>query len=143
MKLHIRDGLWLIAVLALGIAWWNDSSQLQKSVRELHLEMDVVEDRLKMHEAYLRVANEEADVFSDEVRRLRGVVKSSVADQRDWFELEVKGKTLVAVRPGTSESNLLTLDTVERIEAATGLEARRLRHFLTPIPELQLGRSKE
>lgn len=102
--------------------------------------MDAAEERLKLHDVYLKIANDEADVLSEEVRRLRGVVKSSLAYQRNWFELEVKGKSLIAIHPGTTKSNLLTKDLVERIEAETGLEAKRLRHFLTPVSELKLGR---
>jgi hypothetical protein len=90
-------------------------------------------------ERQLYTANCEADVLSEDVRRLRGIVKASLRDKRNWFELEVAGNKLVAIRPAISNTSTLTLETVDLIESATGLEARRLRHFLTPIADLQLG----
>ena len=139
MKLSIRDGLWLIVAVCMALAWRNSSLHLTDVASQLQRTMDAAEAALQAHDAHIKKANREADVLSAEVRRLRGVVKSSLADQREWFELEVSGNQLVAIHRGTSDSNELTLDTVEKIERETGLEAQRLRHFLTPIPELSLG----
>ena len=140
MKLHIRDGLWVVLVVGMGLAWWNSSNRFTREISQLHGELGSAERQLRANEAYYERANREADLLSEEVRRLRGLVRSSLADQRQWFELEVESNKLIAIRPGTSESQELTLDAVERIEARTGLEAQRLRHFLTPISELELGR---
>ncbi len=140
MKFHIRDLALVIALIGLGLAWRNEAANHKKTLQEVQSSLERAGQRLQLQQRELETANSEADVLSEEVRRLRGVVKSSLADKRDWFELEVTGKKLVAIRPATSSTRTLTLETVELIESETGLEARRLRHFLTPIADLQLGK---
>lgn len=139
MKIYLRDIIWLMLLISLGLAWWNDGARLRKTANDLRLEADAAEQRQMRRDTQLETANMEADVLLGEVRRLRGLLKSSLADQRQWFELEVERNELIAIRLATSESNVVTMDTIERIESETGLAAKRLRHFLTPIPELQLG----
>lgn len=139
MKFYIRDLALLIALIGLGLAWRNEAVNHKKTLHELQSSLESASRRLQLQERQLDTTNGETDVLSEEVRRLRGIVKSSLADNRDWFELEVSGKKLVAIHPAISNTSTLTLETVELIESETGLEARRLRHFLTPIADLQLG----
>lgn len=140
MKIHIRDIVWLIVLVSMGLAWWQDGTQHRHAEAKLQLDLKTTESSLAARDAGLSMANRETSVLCAEVRRLRGLVQASLEDQREWFELEVQGKKLVAIRPGTTLANTLTLDTVERIETETGLEATRLRHFLSPISELRLDR---
>jgi hypothetical protein len=139
MKPYVRDGFSLILVIAMGLAWWNDDWQRRKALEQVTRRAESMQKLVERSDRHLALANSEADGLSEEIRRLRGIVKLSLADKRTWFEIEVKGKKLIAIYPATSQSDGLTLETVERIESATGLEAQRLRHFLTPISASQLG----
>jgi hypothetical protein len=125
--------LLLIVLFGLGLGWQKDAFNHRIAIEDLKLNLQRADERLLLAERRVRSANSEADVLSEEIRRLRGIVKSSIADQRDWFELEVSGNKLVAIRPAVSQTSALTLETVERIEYETELEAPRLRHFLTPV----------
>lgn len=140
MKIYIRDILLVIVIFGMGLAWWKDHSHNNRVETDLRLEMANQEASLRSLETTSETAHREANVLAEEVRRLRSVIRSSLDDQRRWFELEVRGNELVAIKPGTSDTDVLTLDTVKRIEAATGMKAQRLRHLLTPISELEFAR---
>ena len=140
MKIHIRDMLLVIVIFGMGCAWWKDNSHHKRVETDLRLEMANQEASVRMLEARSENAHREANILAEEVRRLRSVIRSSIDDQRRWFELEVRGNELVAIKPGTSDTDVLTLDTVKSIEAATGMKAQRLRHLLTPISELESAR---
>ena len=138
MKIHIRDMLLLFVIVSIGLAWWKDRSGHHAEIRRIRVDLEAAESSLESRNKALQVASQEADILAVEVRRLRGVVKTSLGDQRQWFELEVEGKKLIAIRAGASQANVLTLENLERIESETGMEAPRLRHFLTPISKLRL-----
>ena len=138
MRFPTKDALWLMLLIALGLGWWLHSDRQANLAAHLERRLEDAESREATNERHAELAASECDVMVEEVRRMRGLLKSSIADKRDWFELEVAGNRLIAIRPATSESRVLTLQTVEQIESATGLVATRLRHFLTPISEQQL-----
>ncbi len=140
MKFRIRDLLLLIVIVGLGLAWQKDALNCKIAMKDLRLNLQRTEERLLLADKRLYLANTEAELLSEEIRRLRGIAKSSIAYKRDWFELEVSGNKLVAVRPAVSQAQVLSLETVERIESETGLEAPRLRHFMSPIADLEIGR---
>lgn len=142
MQFRIRDALWTMIVVAMSLAWFGYARQQAEFAHIFEQRVNEADARAKNAEsenkrwvgraASMKLVGQELD---EEVRRLRGVIKGSLADQREWFELEVSGKRLVGVRLATVDSPLRT---IEEIEATTGLDAKRLKHFLTPISELQL-----
>ena len=138
MKLNIKDGLWLIAIVCVCLAWRNDSQTIRVELQEMRRESDQLHQLMKRNDQATANAIAEADLLAEEVRRMRGVVKSSLQDQRTWFELAVERNQIVAIRPAVSNEEMLTLKAVELIEAETGLKASRLRHFLSPISALKL-----
>jgi hypothetical protein len=74
----------------------------------------------------------------EEILKLRELLKKSLSDQREWFELEVSANRLIAVGPATSHSREVTADVIREVQRATGLDGSRLLHFMTPISELRL-----
>ena len=72
-----------------------------------------------------------------EILDLRQLIKQSINDQRDWFELEVDSNRILAVSPATADGAEVTVETVRYAEAATGLDGSKLRHFLQPIRQLR------
>jgi hypothetical protein len=138
MKVRIRDALWTMVMVALSLAWLNNSSRQASYAKILEHGIQVAELRAARSAQLAESGRLECKAMDEEVRLLRGLLKTSIADQRDWFELEVSSNRLIAIRPATPESPKVTLQTVEQIEAATGMEAQRIKHFMTPISQLQL-----
>lgn len=146
MKFRIRDALWLMMIVALGLVWSNYARRqavycqgLEQRVKDAYARVADARSETARWAERAQATRQECQALEGELRRLRGVVKSSLADQRDWFEIEVSGKRLVAIGRGTTESPELTMQTIEQIEAATGLEfSKRFKHFMSPISELQL-----
>ena len=137
MQIRIRDIIWLTALVCIGLAWWIDHTRQQKEADELRADLSAADRVVQMCEDELRLANSEADKLYDEVGRMQGVVKLALKDKRTWFELRVRANEIVAIRPAIKTTDELTLEIVAEIEAATGLKAQRLRHYLTPIPSLR------
>lgn len=146
MKFRIRDALTLTMIIALGLAWFSYAQRqasysqiLQQRVKDAAARVTIANAETARWARSAEEINRECQSLAEEVQRLREVIKTSIADRREWFEIEVAGKRLIAVRPGTTSSPDVTLRTIEQIEAATGLEfSKRLKHFMTPISELQL-----
>lgn len=73
-----------------------------------------------------------------EILSLRHLLKQSLGDQRKWFELQVRGNRIIAIASATSEPANVTSRIVNLAERKTGLDGQRLRHFLTPIKQLEI-----
>ena len=151
MRFQVRDVLWITVVIAVSLGWLVDSRRQKAHATALALRAQKAEaEETRLLESakrdcqdwarFVESSNRERQVLTDNIRRLRGVIKMSLADKREWFELEVSGKRLVAIRSATTASSNLNVDTIENIENETGLEAQRLKHFVTPITQLRLTR---
>lgn len=150
MKLSIRDMLWFTATIALVVALVVTSRQhaahvqyLSKRIAEVEKQSIEQQNKFKLVETdWNRLAAKAKEIQDDqrqELLSLRHLLKQSLGDQREWFELQVKGNRIIAITPATSESARVTIRTVDFAERKTGLDVRRLRHFLTPIKQLELS----
>lgn len=150
MQLSIRDMLWFTATIALVVALAVTSRQhathvqsLSKRIAEVEKQSIVQQSDLKLAEKYWNqlatTQKEIQDNQGQEILSLRHLLKQSLGDKREWFELQVQGNRIVAITPATSESARVTTRTVDFAERKTGLDARRFRHFLTPIKQLELS----
>ena len=148
MKFSIRDLLWATAVVTLISAWTVASRRQQTYAQSLQKRVARAEkiaaaskraasrDRMLVEEMANQTAKMER-AHRSEVLELRQVLKDSLHDRRDWFELQVAGNRIVAIRPGSLDSRNVNAEVAQRVERATGLEAKRLKHFLKPIEELR------
>lgn len=148
MRFSIRDGLWATAIIAL-VATGVINSRKQASHAQLlehrtqvaedrsaALEQMVAQQRLMHLQAVARARKTNRDQ-AQELLTLRQLLKQSIHDQRDWFALQVAGNRIVAMGPATTDSPRVTAHTVRYAEAATGLNGKRLRHFMVPIQGLR------
>ena len=150
MKISIRDILWFTAKIALIVTLVVTSRQHASHVHSLGKRIAEAEKQSIEHKSELKLATEEwrrlatkANEIQDDQRQeilsLRHVLKQSLGDQRKWFELQVRGNRIIAIAPATSESANVTTRIVDLAERKTGLDGQRIRHFLTPIKQLELA----
>lgn len=158
MKFSIRDIFWVVAFVALITSWLLASRRQTSHIRVLERQLRAVEFDSQMHEdaatEYRTVAEQLAGKEATaqllaqqrQIVELRDVVKQSIEDQRDWFSLEVQEGRMLAIAPATMTMTLdpLSEETVRRIEAATGIEAFRVRRLLgieqsEEVPNTRLG----
>lgn len=148
MKLSIRDMLWFTTTIALVVALIVTSRRHAAHVQSLNKRIAEVEQQSIEHQNELKLAetawnrlsakrNKILDDQHQEILSLRNLLKQSLGDQRKWFELQVQGNRIIA--SATSESAKVTTRVVDLDERKTGLDGRRLRHFLTPIKQLELA----
>ena len=151
MKFSLRDILWSTAIIAMIAGFLVTSRQHASQVRLLS---DQLADARKKSGEFKDEAEQAVDnwrhsvaeskqiqeVQSQEILSLRELLKRSLGDQRDWFELQVKGSRIIAIGPATSDSVEVTPRIVDIAERKTGLDGQRLRRLLTPIEQLKLGR---
>lgn len=148
MKFSIRELLWVTATIALIVAWIINSARQASYVGQLERRTREAENRSARYEKELqkkeRIAVQLAERYRqkrqeqyEEILDLRQLLKESIGDQRDWFELNVSNNQLIAIGPGTTLSPDVTVDTIRYVEAATRLDGDRLLHFMTPIGELR------
>ena len=149
MTFSIRDVLWAMVCFALIASWLVTSRRQASHVQLLQQRLQEVEDQSQMHEQAAKYERLTAEQIADRAARkhrnqhreilgLRQLLKRSIDDQRDWFELEVDRNRIVAIAPATPNAGAVTARTVKHAEKATGLDGSRLRHFLTPIHQLRL-----
>lgn len=155
MKFSIRDIFWVVAFVALITSWLLASRRQNSHIRVLERQLRGVEFDSQMHEdaakEYRTVAEQLAGKEATEqlltqqrqIVELRDVVKQSIEDQRDWFSQEVREGRMLAIAPATT-LDPVSEETVRRIEAATGIEAFRLRRLLgieqsEEVPNIRLG----
>ncbi|WP_039962527.1 hypothetical protein [Rhodopirellula europaea] len=150
MKLSIRDMLWFTTTIALVVALIVTSRRHAAHVQSLNKRIAEVEQQSIEHQNELKLAetawnrlsakrNKILDDQHQEILSLRNLLKQSLGDQRKWFELQVQGNRIIAIASATSESAKVTTRVVDLAERKTGLDGRRLRHFLTPIKQLELA----
>ena len=150
MKLSIRDMLWFTTTIALVVALVVTFRQHATHVQSLSKRIAEVEKQSIEHQNELKLtetnrnrlsakAKEIQDDQRQEILSLRKLLKQSLGDQRKWFELQVQGNRIIAITSATSESTEVTTRVVDLAEKNTGLDGRRLRHFLTPIKQLELA----
>lgn len=148
MRFSIRDALWATTTVALITAWLIASARqalyvqaleqrLQAADKRAVQSQQVAQQQRSMAGQIVEQANQARRLQHQEILSLRQLLKQSVKDQRDWFELEVDQNRLIAVAPATIDSGDVTPHTVRQVESATGLDGKRLRHFLTPIQQLR------
>lgn len=140
MKFSLRDLLWAMATIAMIAALTVKSGQQASYVRAINEHLFDAERRA---EGWKRKADEMREMQekqSQEILGLRHLLKQSLGDQRKWFELQVEDNRIIAIGPATSESVEVTPRVVDIAEGETGLDGRRLRHFLTPIEQLKISR---
>jgi hypothetical protein len=151
MKFSLRDIIWATTIVVMTFAFWVASRQHSSHVRLLSEELADAQKRSSEFEEkaehavenYRRSVAESKQMLDSqrqEILSLRELLKRSLGDQREWFELQVKGNRIIAIGPATSDSVEVTPRIVDIAERETGLDGRRLRHFLTPIEQLKLGR---
>lgn len=146
MRVRIQDFIWLIALIAVALAWTHQREEQVLTIRTLEQRLQTAqkltlaaERRLEGSENEREELAQHCDSLVHEVRELRGVLKSSLADKRDWFRVEVAENRILAIRPATTDSAGVTSRTIEQIESQTGLKVSdRLKHFVTPIRQLQI-----
>ena len=148
MRFSIRDVMWATATTALVAALFINSQRNVSHSRILEQRAAAAEDQVALREQMIeehRVATRQIvegyrkkkqDQY-EEILTLRQLLKQSIDDQRDWFELEVSRNRIIAIRPATPDSPNVTLQTVYDVEAITGLDGKRLKHLMTPIPQLR------
>ncbi len=148
MKFSIRDILWATTMVALIAAWLVKSQQQAAYAQFVQQRIRVIEQRSAVHkraakeqrmiaEQLAERANQTQRNQHQEILKLRQLLKQSLNDQRDWFELEVDRNRIIAIAPATTDSVEVRVKTVRHAEAATGLDGKRLRHFLEPIRQLR------
>lgn len=149
MKFSIRDTLWFTAATALIVTLVVISRQHAAHVQSLGKRIAEAEKQSIEHKKELKLATEdwrrwatEAKEMQDDQRQeilsLRHLLKQSLGDQRKWFELQVRGNRIIAIASATSEPANVTSRIVNLAERKTGLDGQRLRHFLTPIKQLEI-----
>jgi len=150
MKFTTRDTLWCVSVTALIAAMLVTSRRHASHVESLGMRIKEAEKRSIEHRVELELATEhwerlatEAEEIQDEQRQeilsLRHLLKQSLGDQRKWFEIQVRGNRIIAIASATSETANVTTRIVDLVERKTGLDGQRLRHFLTPIKQLEIA----
>ena len=151
MKFSLRDLLWSTAIIAMLAAFLVTSRQHASQVNLLNEQLgdarkqsgnfkDEAEQVVATWRRAVAESKQIQEVQSQEILSLRELLKRSLVDQRDWFELQVKGNRIIAIGPATSDSVEVTPQIVDIAERKAGLDGRRLRHFLTPIEQLKPGR---
>ncbi|WP_442511094.1 hypothetical protein SH528x_002759 [Novipirellula sp. SH528] len=151
MKFSLRDILWSTAIIAMIAGFLVTSRQHVSQVRLLSGQLadarkqsgefkDEAAQAVDNWRHSVAESKQIQEVQSQEILSLRELLKRSLGDQRDWFELQVKGNRIIAIGPATSDSVEVTPRIVDIAERKTGLDGQRLRRLLTPIEQLKLGR---
>jgi hypothetical protein len=148
MKFYIRDVMWAAAVVALISAWQVNAQRQRAQVDSLQVRVEKLTGRVaadkqamaqqqSMAEQSAKQARQTLQDQHQEILSMRQLLKESIKDQRDWFELELGSNRILAITPATTDSARITVETIRHAEKATGLDGERLRHFIEPIHQLR------